>query len=217
MDACMVRLSPRLTFCTTTWSFPQSLADPGNLVWIGFSRLAGALIVGVGTLLIVCLTGLVIMVQSLLPLRHAHARQIWEQNRVNHYELEVEWETTWSRGHVRAEIRDDRIVGGVDLDSGRPLVPLRLENAGYGANYFMVVEHLFNLIEAQTQAAGNWRTQAARYHPLLAHALDPCAVPMPRVRYDDTFGHPTHIHFFGSPCRAQGEGKISIKRFQPLP
>ncbi len=168
-------------------------------------------------LMLVCVAGIVWSLLPLQPWHYHQARQNWERQAISHYEMEVVWSSDWSEGHVRAEIRDNRIVGGQDLQSGQSLVPLKLELAGYGANYFMVVENLFGLIKAQTRPSANWRTQVARYNPLLASWLDPCAAPLPQVQYDQEFGYPAHIHYTGNPCRAQGDINITIMQFQPLP
>lgn len=168
-------------------------------------------------LLFVCFAAMLWQLLPLQPWYYHQARQHWNQQAINHYEMEVVWSSDWSQGHVRAQIRDKRIVGGEDVQSGQSLVPLKLESAGYGANYFMVVENLFGLIEAQMRPAANWRTQVARYHPLLSVWLDPCAAPLPQIEYDDQFGYPEHIHYVGNPCRAQGDVNITIIQFQPLP
>jgi hypothetical protein len=119
---------------------------------------------------------------------------------------------------VRAEVRDNRIVGGVDLDTGRSLVPLKLEGAGYGANYYVSIDNLFGLIDALSWSPPDWRVQVARYHPLLAAWFDRCAAPLPQVRYDPEFGYPTNISYRGSPCGGVlSRGHVRIDQFRPLP
>lgn len=210
-----VKGSPR-RMVITPFAPPRPAKMPSRRLVFMFSRAMVGLCLGIAALLSIALVSLVVTIQSMLPFRHGQAWQLWSQQRVAHYEVEVEWKTTWSSGHVLAEIQDNRIVGGVDLDTGESLVPLRLESAGYGANYFMVVDNLFGLIKAQTQPVTNWRTQVARYNPLLARFLDSCAAPLPRVHYNEAFGYPASIHFRGNPCHAQGEGTVLITQFRPL-
>lgn len=181
------------------------------------SRQAYFLAFGVSTLLVACLAALVISLLPLLLVRHDQARQRWKQHNLRHYEVEVAWSSNWSHGHLRAEMRDNRIVGGVDLDTGRSLVPLSLESAPYGANYYVVIDNLFELIQAQSRTPANWRTLVARYNPLLAGWLAPCAAPLPTVRYDAEYGYPTSINYRGSPCTKQGDVNVMVKHFQPLP
>lgn len=114
---------------------------------------------------------------------------------------------------MRVEVRDGKVIRGVDLETGRPLEPRRLVNA----TPFVRIDHLFRMIEEQTRPSSNWRYQLARYHPLLAGRLDPCAAILPNIRYDQRFGYPTSISYRGSPCFNGENGFLTIKAVRPLP
>lgn len=168
-----------------------------------------------GALALACVAGLLVVLLPLLPFQHQWARRRWEQQRPRHYELEVAWANGWNFGDVLVEVRDNRIVNGVDLDRRQPL---DLDNL-YSAGYFASIDNLFRLIDGQIRPSSNWRYQLSRYHPLLAHQLDPCAAPLPRVRYDAEYGYPTTIDYYDSSCIETdfNLSNVRIKQFHPLP
>jgi hypothetical protein len=176
------------------------------------TRIVKLALLGSGALVAICVAGLAL---TLLPVRHEWARQRWEQRRPRHYELEVSWAHNWSFGHARVEIRDGRLVGGIDLDTGRSLEV----NKRGSAAYFGSIDRLFALIEWQTRPAERWQDQLARYHPQLARRLNPCAAPLPAVRYDAEYGYPTDIDYYDTECIARffNRSSVTIRHFRPLP
>jgi len=175
------------------------------------ARLLPGVVVG---LALACAAGQAAALPWLPSFSHQQARQRWEQRGPPHYELEATWASGWSFGHVRVEVLNQRIVAGVDLNTGRPLDRNRLITAGF----FTQIDNLFRMIGAQLRPASTWRFQLARYHPRLARWLDPCAALLPRVEYDAELGYPTTINYRGSPCIDAGENVVlKIERFRSLP
>jgi len=172
-----------------------------------------AVLLGIGGLALLCGVGLVVALLPILPFTHQQARQRWEQRGPRHYEVEVSWASGWSFGHVRAEMLDGQIIKGIDLDTGQPLNKQRL----VASSYFTSISNLFRTIGAQMRPASTWRYQLARYHPLLAEWLDPCAALLPKISYDPELGYPTSIDYRGSPCQDGGNIFLKIERLRPLP
>jgi hypothetical protein len=175
--------------------------------------LRAAFLFGAGGLALLCVAGLAAALLPLLPFAHQQARQRWERHGPRHYEVEVVWASGWSFGHVRAEVLNEQIVGGIDLDTGQPLSHQRL----VASNYFTSISNLFRTIGAQMRPASTWRYQLARYHPLLAEWLEPCAALLPKISYDSELGYPTNIDYRGSPCQDGGNIFLKIEHFRPLP
>ncbi|MEM8532736.1 MAG: hypothetical protein AAGF95_17960 [Chloroflexota bacterium] len=170
-------------------------------------------IFGFGIMSIACVLalGIVLFPFSIIP--HTEATQRWEQTKPVQYEMEMIWDTDWSSGHVLAQIDNNRIVGGIDLETGEPLVPI----AEPSMNYFISIDNQFRLIEGLSQTPTGWRDQIARYHPLLARWLHSCAAPPPRVHYNEHFGYPQKMTYQGSNCNAvRQDVTVNIVTFQPL-
>ena len=176
-------------------------------------RTASLILSGIGGLAIACVIGLAIELAPALPFAHELAHQRWEQRGPRHYELEVSWASGMSFGHARVEMRDNRVVTEVDLDTGRPLERSRL----FAASFYASIDNLFRMMGEQIRPASTWRYQLARYHPLLADWLDPCAALMPQIHYDPELGYPTSISYRGSPCSDGGNVFLKIEHFRPLP
>jgi hypothetical protein len=175
--------------------------------------LRATVLFGIGGLVFLCAAGLVVALLPMLPFTYQQARQRWEQHGPHHYEVEAVWASGWSFGHVRAEVLDEQIVAGIDLDTGQPLSRQRL----VASSYFTSVSNLLRTIGAQIRPSSTWRNQLARYHPLLADWLDPCAALMPKISYDPELGYPTSIDYRGSPCQDGGNIFLKIERLRPLP
>ena len=168
---------------------------------------------GVGVLLLLGAVASAITIYPLTQWYHQHARMQWEQQRLTHYEVTAYWASEMSFGHVRAEIRDNKVISGTDLETGLPLSP----NAMANASYYVLVDNLFRMIQEQIRPASSWRYQLARYHPLLARQLDSCAAILPRVSYNATLGYPTSISYRGTPCFNGGNIYLTIEQLRPLP
>ena len=166
-------------------------------------------------LLVACIAGGLLAALPLLPLDDWQARQRWEQRRPAHYEVDVAWASGWSFGQARVELRDGRLVRGVDPDSGRPLDSGKLAEAAY----FASVDNLFQILDRRLQPSWYWRVQLARHYPWLAHRLDPCVAPLSAVSYDAEFGYPTAISYNDGWCTNTffTYSNVQIKRFRPLP
>ncbi|NOK63854.1 MAG: hypothetical protein GFH27_549357n21 [Chloroflexi bacterium AL-W] len=170
-------------------------------------------IVGFSLMVIACAVGLVVALLPFSGVPHSQAAQRWEQRKPVQYEMELTWNSDWSSGHVLAQIENNRIVGGTNLETGAPLVPIPKPSM----NYFISVDNQFRLIEGLSQLPTGWRDQIARYHPLLARWLHSCAAPPPRVHYNEHFGYPQKIIYQGSSCHAVNQDvTVSIVKFQPL-
>ena len=176
------------------------------------SRQARLLLCAIAGLALLCAGGLASAL--LLPSTHQQARQRWEQRGPRHYELDATWASGWSFGYVRVEVLDQRAIAGIDLNTGQPLDRNRLITA----SLFASIDNLFRVIAEQIRPASSWRFQLARYHPLLARWLDPCAALLPRIEYDAGLGFPTTIDYRGSPCFNGAQSvMVKIEHFRPLP
>jgi hypothetical protein len=175
------------------------------------ARLLAGVVAG---LALACVAGAAAALPALPAFGHQQARQRWELRGPRHYELEASWASGWSFGHVRVEVLNGRVVGGIDLNTGRPLDRNRLTTA----SFFTEIDNLFRMIGRQLRPASTWRFQLARYHPRLARWLDPCAALLPRIQYDAELGYPTSINYRGSPCFDSGQNVVlKIERFRALP
>ncbi|HEX9370810.1 MAG TPA: DUF6174 domain-containing protein, partial [Roseiflexaceae bacterium] len=172
-----------------------------------------SVLVGLVALTVICVVPGALALLPGLPFEQQRARQRWARNRPQRYELEIAWASDWTRGRVRAEVRDNRIIAGTDLDTGQPLAHRKLAVA----SQFASIDNLFEMIEAQTRPSSTPRYQIARYHPLLARWLDSCAPPFPDVRYDAELGYPIAIDYRGSPCFIGSRISWRMTWFRRLP
>jgi len=176
------------------------------------SRHARLLLCAIAGLVLLCAGGLASAL--LLPSAHQQARQRWQQRGPQHYELDATWASGWSFGYVRVEVQNNRVIQGIDLDTGQPLQRNRLAAAGF----FTSIDNLFRMIGDQLRPASSWRFQLARYHPQLARWLDPCAALLPQIQYDAELGYPVSIDYRGSPCfNGVQSVMLKIEHFRPLP
>lgn len=169
-------------------------------------------------LLLAGLAGAIVVVLPYLPIQQRWARERWRRNQPAHYELQVRWNEPAGRlRDLRAEVRDGRIVAVTDLTTGAALDPRQL-----GDDLDMLaVERLFDSIARASRPAASWRSQIARYHPLLARWLDRCVERLPEVRYDAEYGYPALISYHSDPCQDlygfRSDMRVSVERFRPLP
>ena len=179
------------------------------------SRATHITLVVIVLMLLTCIVGLGL---GLPQLEHQRARARWEQRHPRHYTLDASWQDGLGTArHVHLEVRDNRVVAGVDRDTGDPLSPLQVTVAAR----FVSVDALFEHIAVARRPPPTWRDQLARTLPALAPLLSPCLRPVPDVRYDPELGYPVHVHPRASPCIApllyQEDVRIDIERLQPLP
>jgi hypothetical protein len=179
------------------------------------ARARKLLIGGVITISLVCSAGGLLAALPLLSLDDQRARQLWEQRRPPHYEVDVTWASGWSFGRARVELRDGKFVRGVNLDNGRPLESSELIEA----SYFASIDNLFKILDQRLQPSWYWRVQLARHYPRLARRFDPCVAPLSDVSYDTEFGYPTDISYNDGWCANTffTYSNVKIIRFKPLP
>jgi hypothetical protein len=153
-----------------------------------------------------------------LPIRQRWAREQWQARRPAHYELVVRWNDNLGLlHHVRAEIRDRRIVGATDLATSTALEAADIADD----RPILDIDLLFDAIAEQSRPAASWRAQLARYHPLLARWLDRCVERLPDVRYDAEYGYPAAIGFHSNPCldalAFRNDMRVAIEQLRVLP
>jgi hypothetical protein len=153
-----------------------------------------------------------------LSIRQRWAREQWQARRPAHYELLVRWNDNLGLlHHVRAEIRDRRIVGATDLATGAALDTADIADD----RAIFDIDLLFDAIAEQSRPAANWRSQLARYHPLLARWLDRCVERLPDVRYDAEYGYPASISYHSNPCldtlAFRNDMRVAIEQLRVLP
>jgi hypothetical protein len=178
-------------------------------------RRASVLLLSCGALLLACAATAAL---SALPFPQRWARERWEQRRPQHYQLVVLWnDSLGPPHHVRAEMRDRQLVAAVDITTGQPLDLGRL---GAERNV-LEVDRLFDTIARQSRPSPDWRTQLARYHPLLARWLNPCATRLPDVAYDTEYGYPISVRYHSSTCvdtlAFRMDTSIKVEEFHALP
>lgn len=173
------------------------------------------LVGGIVTLLVMLIAGLLVLLWTVLPFRHQRAREHWQQQHIQHYEVDINWANGWNFGHARIEMRNNTFVRGIDLDTGQPLSPSKV----LFASYFSSINNLFDIIDVRIRPAWNWRNLLAKYAPTIAHRIDPCVAPLSDVRYDPQYGYPSEIWFNDSWCANTffNYSHVHIERFTPLP
>jgi hypothetical protein len=173
----------------------------------------------VGILVLSCATILWFAPTGFVPHMEL-ARSTWESQRLHHYELTIRW-TYGSivNGPWTLEVRDERVVGGADTRTGRPLTRSELLLAQQN----MIVGVLFNNLadEIRPSIANTPRTMLARtvavLSPNIRDLIDRCAPRLPSVEYHPTLGYPTGITAHGSPCYRASEWTILVLELHPLP
>jgi hypothetical protein len=168
-----------------------------------FMALASCAVVGAGLLL-----------APASPLRHELARQQWLRRAPPHYEIEARWSSGGWSVRARLEVRDGRLVDGVDLRSGQRLDAIELGMLGH----MFPVERTFDEIDTLRRWPATWRGRLASLLPWpLARRVERCSTPPPRVRYDVQFGHPVAIDSFANPCFNGIGYRVRIDNLRPLP
>jgi hypothetical protein len=173
------------------------------------------LIGSTATLLAALLASIVILALSVLPFQYRQARLRWEQQRMRHYQVEVVWANGWNFGDARVEMRDNRLVQAIDLETGQSLARNKLLSAAY----FGSIDNLFAIIEKRVQPSWNWRNLLARYVPSLARRIGSCAAPLGEVSYDPQYGYPTNLWYNDGWCTNTffNYSNVKITQFVPLP
>jgi hypothetical protein len=172
------------------------------------------LIASTVTLLVALLAGVVVLVLPILPFQHQRARERWEQQQMRHYEVEVLWANGMNFGHAQVEIRDNKLVKGIDLDTGQPIAPPKTLSAAY----FGSIDNLFAIVDLRIRPQWNWRNLLARYYPDLARKIDSCPAPLSDIYYDAQFGFPSDLWFNDSWCAKTffNYSHVKIIKFTPL-
>lgn len=170
------------------------------------------LVVAVTTVLVACIAGVALALLS-VSFRYERARQLWQERRPAHYEIEYTWASGWSFGHVQVEVRDGQVIRGTNVENGQPLARYQLQTAGY----YATIDNLFNTIAYQLRPPPTLLGQIARYHPLLAEQIDRCAALLPQISYDAEYGFPNAISYRGTPCFDGGNLSLRVTDFHPLP
>lgn len=170
------------------------------------------------TLLLVGLAGALVAVWPYLPAQQGWARERWARSRPAHYELQVRWNEALGLQHeLRAEVHGGQIVAVTDVATGVQIDPRQLGNA----RGMLEVDQLFDGIARASRPVASWRSQIARYHPLLARWLDRCVERLPDVRYDAEYGYPIQISYHSDPCQDpyafRTDTRVLVEQFRPLP
>lgn len=162
-----------------------------------------------------CLGGVLLVLYAVLPLDAYAARYRWQHQQPAHYELKARWRSGGWVSYSRLEVRDEQIVSGTDMFTGAALSPVEL---GVQRSMFPVTQ-TFAQVEQLEQWPPSWHAALARLMPLpaLRRAIDSCAVPAPRVRYDPQLGFPAEVHAYSNPCYNGVGFDLAIEAVQPLP
>jgi len=150
---------------------------------------------------------------GLLAPELALARQRWERQHIDHYQIEVRWRPIWPEMHAMLEVRDERIVSGVDLSTGRQLAPGQLR----ALQGVFPVSRTFELVERLTRWRYTWRARLAWLVPWIESRVETCGVPPPVVQYEKRLGYPTRIIQPRGRCFSAIGFAASIDQLNPLP
>jgi hypothetical protein len=138
-------------------------------------------------------------------------QQLWELHKPQRYVIDLTWSSVWRHGRARIEVRGDRFIRGTDPTNNQPLPPATLwELQAVGS-----IEVLFAAISSAERRVIPWHLRRA-VPPLVAW-LDACAESGPHVRYDPTFGYPSHVAWSRGPCDPKWQTDVQIRNLQPLP
>ncbi|HET9223767.1 MAG TPA: DUF6174 domain-containing protein [Roseiflexaceae bacterium] len=186
---------------------------------MGLFRWHHALWFSLGALLLVlvCAVGLWLSPLGLWP-QNGLAQARWQSQAIRHYRMTARFSQGWIlSGPWTVEVQDDRVIGGVDAQSGAPLSALQLRVAQDRLpvdKVFQAIEH-----ELRTPALNSPRdlpALLARLVPPLRRQLDRCAARMPEVAYDPVLGFPSGVSVYPSPCFPGGGWTVLVVDLTPL-
>jgi hypothetical protein len=175
------------------------------------------LALGVLLLALACAGGLWLSPLGLWP-QNGLARARWQAQAIRHYRMTARFSQGWIlSGPWTVEVRDERVVGGVDARTGAPLSALQLRVA----QDRLPIDRVFQAIddELRTPALRSPRdlpTLLARLVPPLRRQLDRCAARMPDVAYDTALGFPSGVSVHPSPCFPGGGWTVLVVDLTPL-
>jgi hypothetical protein len=173
-------------------------------------RLCGALC----TLLVLAAVVVTMLPQLRPPLTHRGARELWGQQGLRHYEMDVEAHADHIALHLTIEVRDEGLVRGVNMHTGASLTADDL------APYliWLPIEHLFDWIELQRYSGSgtSWQREVANLAPAVAQQLRWCLVRPMQASYDPQLGYPATVQFRHNVCSPQKALKVQI-HVTPLP
>ena len=167
--------------------------------------------------MLACAGGLWLSPLSLLPLNEL-ARARWQAQAIGHYRMTARFSQGWLlSGPWTVEVRDDRVVGGVDATTGVRLSALQLRVA----QDRLPIDKVFQSIEGElrTPTLSSPRdvpSLLARLVPSLRRQLDRCAARMPDVAYDPALGYPSGVTAYASPCFPGGGWTVLVIQLTPL-
>jgi hypothetical protein len=152
-------------------------------------------------------------VASRNTLSHTLARARWQSEAIRHYRFEARWISGGYNAHALLEARDGQLVAGTNLLTGQPMDPIELGML----SHMFPVERMFDEIAALERWPQGWRGKVARLLPPFARRIEPCLVPLPRIRYDARLGYPTELRAYTNPCFNGVGYRARIERLTPLP
>jgi hypothetical protein len=138
----------------------------------------------------------VLLAQVRSPLTYSSARERWERQAPQHYELEVEAQAEGVAMHLLLEVRDEQLVRGINLRTGALLTADHL--APYRT--WLPIDRLFDLIELRSYGGNTWRHRVAALTPGVAQQLQWCLARPMRVGYDPQLGYPATVRFRENVC-----------------
>jgi Family of unknown function (DUF6174) len=165
-----------------------------------------------------CAIGLWLSPLGLVP-QNGLAKARWQAQAIRHYRMTARFSQGWIlSGPWTVEVRDDRVLGGIDATTGVPLSALQLRVA----QDRLPINKVFQSIEGElrTPALTSPRdlpTLLARLVPPLRRQLDRCAAWMPEVAYDPALGYPSGVTVYASPCFLGGGWTVLVIELTPLP
>ena len=167
--------------------------------------------------MLACAGGVWLSPLSLLP-QNELAQARWQAQAIGHYRMTARFSQGWLlSGPWTVEVRDDRVVGGIDVTTGARLSALQLRVA----QDRLPINKVFQSIEGElrTPALSSPRdvpALLARLVPSLRRQLDRCAARMPEVAYDPALGYPSGVTAFASPCFPGGGWTVLVIELTPL-
>ncbi len=133
------------------------------------------------------------------------ARQRWARFGLRHYQVEMKFVSQWRSAHTLLEVRDGRLIDGIDLDGGDRLSAVELRAQAF----WMPIDRLFDQLEVWSRRM-TWMEQVAGVAPWLAQQLQWCVETPVQVRYDERLGYPAELRFGRNVCRSSDDTTIYV-------
>ena len=168
--------------------------------------------------------------------KHVHAARIWAVREPPHYLYTVRVRTGFWTSRLQIEVLRGKIMGTIDLDTGRTANFLTMVPGSYlhetGTLWgYLIIDSIFEKIQFANRPSRTWKSFVARINPELYYRAAMagwvdygwmgCELAYPQVVYNRDYGYPEWVQLSGSACNSIIELNtpisIQIETFKILP